>query len=117
MSLPRAAFLGLGIMGSGMARRLLAAGFPLAVYNRDRKKAEPFGAEGARIAASPRDAAADAEFIVSMVADDNASRAMWLGPEGALAAARRGAVLIDCSTVSVDWIRELSKAAQTQGCE
>jgi 3-hydroxyisobutyrate dehydrogenase len=117
MSLPRVAFLGLGIMGSGMARRLLAAGFPLTVYNRDRKKAEPFAAEGARVAASPRDAATGAQFIVSMVADDNASQAMWLGPDGSLSTAQRGAVLIDCSTVTVDWIRKLAAAAQAQGCE
>jgi 3-hydroxyisobutyrate dehydrogenase len=117
MSKPRVAFLGLGIMGSGMARRLLAAGFPLAVFNRDQKKAEPFAVEGARVAASPREAATEAEFIVSMVADDNASHAMWLGPEGALPAARRGTVLIDCSTVTVGWIRKLAAAAEAQGCE
>jgi 3-hydroxyisobutyrate dehydrogenase len=104
-------------MGSGMARRLLAAGFPLAVYNRDRKKTEPFAAEGARVAASPRDAATDAQFLVSMVADDNASQALWLGPDGALQSAKRGTVLIDCSTVTVGWIRKLAKAAEAQGCE
>jgi 3-hydroxyisobutyrate dehydrogenase len=104
-------------MGSGMARRLLAAGFPLAVYNRDRKKAEPFAAEGARVAVSPRDAATDAQFVVSMVADDNASQAMWLGSDGALQGAKRGTQLIDCSTVTVGWIRKLAKAAEAQGCE
>ena len=81
---PRVAFLGLGLMGSGMARRLLGAGFPLTVYNRTAEKAASLVADGARLAQSPRDAAADAEFVVSMVADDTASRALWLGESGAL---------------------------------
>ena len=76
---PRVALLGLGLMGSGMARRLLGAGFPLTIYNRTADKAASLVAEGARLAASPRDAAAGAEFVVSMVADDTASRGVWLG--------------------------------------
>ena len=96
----RIAFLGLGLMGAGMARRLLGAGFPLTVFNRDQAKTAAFAAEGARVAATPA-AAADASMIISMVADDNASRALWLGENGALAAARPGAVLIECSTLTV----------------
>ena len=84
MSKPRIAFLGLGIMGSGMAQRLLANGFPLTVFNRNAEKAKPFAAEGAHVASSPREAAGRAEIIVSMVADDNASRSLWLGENGAL---------------------------------
>ena len=61
MSKPRIAFLGLGLMGSGMAHRLLAAGFPLAVYNRSPEPAAPFAAGGAHAAATPREAAAEAE--------------------------------------------------------
>jgi 3-hydroxyisobutyrate dehydrogenase len=117
MSKPRVAFLGLGIMGSGMARRLLANGFPVTVFNRDPKKTTGFADAGARVASSPRDAASGAEFIISMVADDNASRAMWLGENGALSAAAPGAVCIDCSTVTVDWIRELSAAVEAKKCE
>ena len=116
MSQPRIAFLGLGIMGGGMARRLLANGFPLAVFNRNAEKSKPFAAEGAQVASSPREAATQADFIVSMVADDNASRSLWLGQNGALAAVRPGAVCIECSTVTVDWVRELAAAvAQKQG--
>lgn len=113
----RIAFLGLGIMGSGMSRRLLGAGFPVTVYNRNAAKAEPIVAAGARLAGSPREAAEGADVIISMVADDPASRAMWLGPEGALAGARAGAVCIDSSTVSVSWIRELAQEAKAAGCE
>src|SRR5215467_14558562 len=98
MTKPRIAFLGLGIMGSGMARRLLGAGFPLTVYNRNHEKAVPFGDDGASVAHSPGEAAADADFIISMLADDAASRSVWLGENGALsgilAKARRGAILI-----------------------
>jgi 3-hydroxyisobutyrate dehydrogenase len=111
------AFLGLGTMGSGMARRLMAAGFPLAVYNRDAAKTDPFGAEGARVAASPKESAAGADIIVSMVADDAASRGVWLGENGALAGARAGAVLIESSTLSVDWVKELADIAKQRGFE
>jgi 3-hydroxyisobutyrate dehydrogenase len=111
------ALMGLGIMGSGMARRILGGGFPLTVYNRNREKASSFAAEGAKVAASPREAAAGAHVIVSMLADDPASRSMWLGEQGALAGAAAGAVLIECSTLSVKWVRELAATAAARGCE
>jgi 3-hydroxyisobutyrate dehydrogenase len=117
MSKLRIAFLGLGLMGSGMARRLLTAGFPLTVYNRNPDKTLSFAHEGARVAASPCDAAAQAEVIISMVADDNAARAVWLGQNGALASAAPGTVCIECSTVSVHWVRELATSALTRHCE
>jgi 3-hydroxyisobutyrate dehydrogenase len=116
-SKPRVAFLGLGIMGSGMAHRLLGAGFPLTVYNRNAARAAPFAAEGAHVAASPAEAAPRADVIIGMVADDRASRSLWLGEQGALAAAMPGTVLIECSTVSVQWIHELAAAATARGCD
>src|SRR5256885_16142959 len=108
MTKPRVAFFGLGIMGSGMARRILGAGFPLTIYNRNAEKAAPFAADGAQIAATPRDAAANADVVVSMVADDDASRGLWLGENGALDGVAPGAVLIESSTLSVGWIGELA---------
>jgi 3-hydroxyisobutyrate dehydrogenase len=117
MSKPRIAFFGLGIMGSGMARRLLVNGFPLTVFNRNAEKSRPFAAEGAHVAATPREAAAQADFIISMVADDNAARSLWLGENGALAGAKPGTICIECSTVTVGWIHELAAAAQKQKCE
>ena len=110
------AVLGLGTMGSGMARRLLAAGFPLTVYNRTPSRAEAFAAQGASVAATPREAAARAEVIIAMLADDAASRSAWMGENGALAGARPGAVLIESSTLSTHWVKELSAAAISQGC-
>jgi 3-hydroxyisobutyrate dehydrogenase len=117
MSKPRIAFLGLGIMGGGMARQLLKNGFLLAVFNRNTEKAKPFAAEGAHIANSPCEAAGRAEIIISMVADDNAARSLWLGENGALAAAKPGTVCIECSTVTVNWVRELAAAAAQKKCE
>jgi len=117
MAQPRVAILGLGIMGAGMAGRVLSAGFPLTVYNRNRNKASAFASNGATVAASPREAAANADIVISMVADDAASRDIWLGENGALTGARRGAVLIESSTLSVSWIREVAAAAAERGCE
>ncbi|HEX3730253.1 MAG TPA: NAD(P)-dependent oxidoreductase, partial [Opitutaceae bacterium] len=114
---PPVAFLGLGIMGSSMAARLAAAGFPLAVYNRNPAKAAALQAAGARIAATPAEAAAGAQFVLSMLADDAASRAVWLGENGALRGAGPGAILVESSTITVDWIREFSAAAQAKGLE
>jgi 3-hydroxyisobutyrate dehydrogenase len=109
------ALLGLGTMGAGMAATLLKAGFPLAVWNRSRAKVDAFAAQGARAAESPADAARGASVILSMLADDAASRAVWLGSDGALAAAEHGAVLVDSSTVSPTWIAELAEAAAARG--
>jgi 3-hydroxyisobutyrate dehydrogenase len=111
------ALLGLGTMGAGMAANLLKAGFPLAVYNRSREKAEGFAAQGARVAETPADAVRGAGVILAMLADDAASRAVWLGKDGALAAAEKDAVLIDCSTVTPAWVAELAKAAEARGLE
>ena len=117
MNKPRVAFLGLGIMGGGMTRRLLGAGYPVSVYNRNRAKAEALGQAGATVATSPREAATGAQFVFSMVADDDASRAMWLGSEGALAGAARGTVMIESSTLTVGWVNELAKVVAAAGSE
>jgi 3-hydroxyisobutyrate dehydrogenase len=117
MAQPRIAFLGLGIMGGGMARRLCAAGFPVAVYNRDRSKTESLATAGATVAQSPREAAKGVEIVFTMVADDEASRAMWLGPDGALSGVSPGTVMVECSTLTVNWVDELSRTAVKAGGE
>jgi 3-hydroxyisobutyrate dehydrogenase len=111
------AVLGLGLMGTGMARRLLGAGFPVAVYNRTRSKAEALAADGARIADMPRDAASGADVVISMLADDVASHACWLGADGALVALKPGAIVIESGTVSPEWIAELAAAAAKKNIE
>ena len=113
----KVAVLGLGIMGIGMAHNLLRAGHTVAVYNRTRARGKPLQAEGAHIAASPFDAAQDAVFVISMVAEDNASRAVWLGEQGALAAAKSGALLVESSTLSPGWIRELAQLVKQRGAD
>jgi 3-hydroxyisobutyrate dehydrogenase len=109
------AILGLGIMGSGMAANLLNAGFRVTVYNRTASKAQPLVEKGASLALTPADASRGADVVLSMLADDAASREVWVGEDGALAAANPAAVLIDSSTVSPAWIRELAAAAKAHG--
>jgi len=87
-------------MGHGMAGRYLEAGFAVSLWNRSKSKAEDLIARGARWTSSPADAAEDADAIVTMVADDEASRAVWLGEHGAATRAKAGTLAIECSTVS-----------------
>jgi 3-hydroxyisobutyrate dehydrogenase len=105
----RVAFIGLGRMGHGMAGRYLDAGFTLSVWNRSRAKAEDLIARGARWATSPEDAAIDADAVVTMVADDQASRAVWLSKDGAAATMKSGTLAIECSTVSYQHALDLSR--------
>lgn len=110
------AFIGLGNMGIGMARRLLAAGHHLNVYNRTASKAASMAGEGAIVCATPREASDDVDAIFAMTADDRSSRAVWLGPEGILAAKlAAGTFAIECSTLSYDWVLELAAAAGAHG--
>ena len=109
------AILGLGIMGAGMARQLAQKGFDLTVWNRDAAKAAPLAAAGARVAGSAADAARGADMVLAMLANDEASRGIWLGEAGALAAMRADSIAIESSTLTVEWIRELAAAAKTRG--
>jgi 3-hydroxyisobutyrate dehydrogenase len=109
------AILGLGTMGHGMAVNLLKAGFPLTAYNRTPEKAEALAAHGAHAAKTPAEAARQADIAISMVSDDDASRAAWLGPEGALAAMQPNSVVVESSTLSPKWIEELHTAAKDRG--
>jgi 3-hydroxyisobutyrate dehydrogenase-like beta-hydroxyacid dehydrogenase len=111
------ALLGLGAMGSAMAARWRAGNFPLAVWNRNRAKAEALAASGVQIGASPRAAATHADIVVSMVVDDDASREVWLEREGALAGLQRGAVAIEASTISPGWARDLGALAEKAGAQ
>jgi 3-hydroxyisobutyrate dehydrogenase len=112
----KVAFLGLGAMGSGMATRLITAGHSLSVYNRTAARALPFSKLGARIEDSPRAAAQNADIIIGMTADDESSRAMWLGADGALAGENApDALAIECSTLSHDWVLELAQRVRNRG--
>jgi 3-hydroxyisobutyrate dehydrogenase len=106
---------GLGIMGSGIAGNLLKHGFDLTIYNRTREKAEAFAHQGAKAAGTPREAAQNADMIISIVGDDQASRDVWLDDNGGLAGLRAGAVVVESSTISPEWVRELAQLVQERG--
>jgi 3-hydroxyisobutyrate dehydrogenase len=111
----RVAFIGLGRMGHGMAGRYLDTGFTVSVWNRSKAKAEDLIARGARWAASPEDAAIDADAVVTMVADDQASRAVWLAKDGAATTMKAGTLAIECSTVSHQHALDLSRELRSRG--
>ncbi|HEX8976549.1 MAG TPA: NAD(P)-dependent oxidoreductase [Solirubrobacteraceae bacterium] len=104
----RVAFLGLGIMGSRMAANLVRAGFEVTVWNRTAATAEAFSAEhGARFAGTPAQAAAEAEFVITMVVDAGQVETVLLGPDGVATSAAPGTLLIDCSTIGPTPTRRL----------
>ncbi|HTF62718.1 MAG TPA: NAD(P)-dependent oxidoreductase [Edaphobacter sp.] len=109
------ALLGLGTMGSGMGQNLLKTNFSLTVYNRTASKAQLLHSRGAKVAGSPAEAVQEADVVLSMLADDEASRAIWLGENGALQASKKASVLIECGTVTPAWIEELFSAASKRG--
>ena len=113
--MPRVAFIGLGRMGHGMAGRYLEAGFTVAVWNRSKAKAEDLIARGAQWATSPEDAAIDADAVVTMVADDAASRDVWLTRDGAAATMKAGTLAIECSTVSYQHTLDMARELQSRG--
>jgi 3-hydroxyisobutyrate dehydrogenase-like beta-hydroxyacid dehydrogenase len=108
-------FVGLGAMGSRLARRLLEARFAVVGYNRTAGKAKPLADAGMRLAGSPREVAAAADVVFSMVTDDAALRAVALGPDGIVAGLRRDAVLVEMSTVSPAVVREIGEAVAAAG--
>ena len=108
--------LGLGAMGARMAAHLIKAGHDVTVWNRTADATRPLVAAGATQAQTPREAAAGAAFVVTMVRDDDASRRVWLDPDnGALAGMAAGAVAIESSTLTPGWIRELGHAIAERG--
>jgi 3-hydroxyisobutyrate dehydrogenase-like beta-hydroxyacid dehydrogenase len=111
----KVAFVGLGNMGAPMAANLLRAGHDLVVYNRTPDRARALAAQGARVARSPREAAAGAEVLVTMLADDAAVEAVMLGAEGALEGLARGAIHDSMSTISPDLSRRLRAEHEARG--
>ena len=110
------AFIGLGNMGLGMARRMLAAGHRLKVFNRTVSKAESLAREGAEVCASPGQACTGVAAVFAMTADDRSSRSVWLGADGILGAKlAAGTLAIECSTLSHAWVLELAAAAGARG--
>lgn len=107
----RIAVLGLGAMGSRMAARLAESGHDVTVWNRTPRRVDEIPGGPFTVAESPKSAAAGAEFVISMVRDDDASRFVWLDKhDGALQSMGSEALAIECSTLSVPYVRELAGA-------
>lgn len=111
---PRLGFVGLGLMGGPMARRLLAAGFPLTVWNRDPAKAAPLAAAGAVLAASAAEVAHASEVVFTCLTDTAAVEAVVFGPDGIAAGARPGSVLVDFSSMRPDSAAAFAKRLREQ---
>lgn len=113
----RVAFAGMGRMGAPMARNVLGAGFPLRVWNRTPAAAAPLVEAGAEQATEPRALAADADVLVTMLADAAAAEAVLLGDGGALSALSPGAVVLEMSTIGPHAVRRLAEAAALRGVD
>jgi 3-hydroxyisobutyrate dehydrogenase len=109
--------LGLGIMGSGIARNILKNGYPLTVYNRTKEKAASLIEAGAQWADSPALAAQHADVVISVVSDDDASRWTWLSDQGAFATLREQTIAVECSTLSIEWVRAWHALAHERGAK
>src|SRR5207244_8090359 len=108
-------FVGLGVMGGRMAKRLLDAGHPVIGYNRTRGKARWLADAGLRLVDSPREVAAQAEVVFTMVTDTPALDAVCRGPDGILAGLRRDAVHVEMSTVIPAAVRALAAELEARG--
>lgn len=118
MTTQKITILGLGAMGSRMAINLMAAGYTVTVWNRSSQATEVFTQKGAIVAATPKFAVQDADIVISMVADDNASRSLWLDAEiGAIGGMRKNAIAIESSTLTVGYIKELGAEMANRGVE
>ena len=113
----RVAFIGMGTMGAPMARNILEAGFAVTVHNRTREKEQPLVAMGAQAAASPRDAAAEADLVITCLSDTPDVDAIILGPDGVIEGVRKGAIVIDMSTISPTATRQIAAALAEKGAQ
>ncbi len=109
--------LGMGAMGSRMAKNWINAGVSVTVWNRSPEAAQQLRAEFEQVtvASTPAEAARDADYVVAMVRDDEASRNVWLGENGALAALSERAIAIESSTLTPDHVQSLAKAFAEAG--
>jgi 3-hydroxyisobutyrate dehydrogenase len=112
----RIGYLGGGNMAQAMVGRLLAAGHTVTVYNRTLEKVRNLERAGATLAATPREAAQDSEIVFASVTDVDASKAVWTGPDGALSADMApGTLIVEHSTLSYEWVVELSGIVRSRG--
>lgn len=110
-------FIGLGAMGSRMAKRLIAAGFKVVVFDRTQQKMEALAAQGAATARSARMLAMESEVIMSCLSNDDAVRKIYGGDEGVILSATPGSIIIEMSTISPETSRELCRMGKVHGLE
>jgi 3-hydroxyisobutyrate dehydrogenase len=111
----RIGFLGLGLMGGGMARNFLTKGHPLVVWNRTRSAATSLEKEGARVAATPREVAAESDVVVTSLSTPEAVEGVAHGSNGLFAGARAGLIWIETSTIGSGASKRLGAAASERG--
>ena len=107
----RLGFIGLGYLGSRIARRLVAAGFPMVVYDRDREKTKELVALGAAVAPNPETLAEEADVVLSCLPSDAAVKAVYLGAGKLLESARPGTRIVELSTIAPETSRQVHDAA------
>jgi 3-hydroxyisobutyrate dehydrogenase len=113
----RIGWIGTGVMGTSMCKHVLAAGFRVTAYNRTRSKLAPVLEAGAAEAGSPREVAAASDVIVSIVGFPRDVREITLGPDGTLAGAKPGAILVDMTTSEPALAIEIYEAAKAKGVQ
>src|SRR2546428_1097615 len=117
MAKPAIGFLGLGMMGGQMARRLVSSGYAVTGYDIDPARMRDCAEAGVKLADSPARVAEVADVVLSSLTDPAAVRRAYLGEDGVLSAVRRGATLIDLSTIDPDTWREVAAAATARGAD
>ena len=112
------ALLGTGAMGTRIGQNFLTAQHSIVVYNRNADKLLPLVDMGAETAPTPKAAAAQADIVISMVTDDNASQNIWLTPDtGAIHGLQAGAIALESSTLTVEWTKTLASKIEQRGAE
>lgn len=111
----RVGFIGLGIMGRGMANNLLKAGFKVRVWNRTASRADELVKAGAELGSSPADVAANSDIIVTCVSDTPDVERVLLGEDGVIHGAKAGALVVDCSTISPQATKEFAEKLAEKG--
>ena len=113
----RVGVIGLGVMGTPMARNLLKSGHEVTVFARRADAMAPLAAAGARTSASPAEAAAVSDVTITMVLDTRAVESVVLGPGGIIEGARSGSIVVDHSTIEPEGARRVAATLQSRGIE
>lgn len=117
ITLKRIGFIGLGLMGAGMSRNLLKAGYQVTVWNRTESKMKPLVEAGAKPAKSPREVAKSSDVVITMVTDSSDVEEVLLGPSGAVQGSKKGDVFIDMSTISPIATKTLASKLKEKGVQ